>query len=208
MPYKQSYKSSSRFFGLKNKRLGVVIAVVTLVIITAGIGLHYKKAADDQSVAQATRQSTATAAKPLSAAKSQAASSEITTSGSGATHDSVGGSSSSDKSSTTSVDPATPLKAPYGEFVSAHILPSGGEKQPQYSICRTTPGASCSIIFTQGDSVKSLPTKTADSEGAASWDKWIPSELGLTSGSWTITAKATLGTQNSQTTDETKMVLN
>jgi hypothetical protein len=104
----------------------------------------------------------------------------------------------------TGVDANTQLLAPSGTFAnvySAHITEQMG------STCNTTPGATCQIFFTSGSTTKSLPEKTADSGGAVYW-AWRPndSNVGLTEGTWHITAKATLGTQV-KTTDNGSLEL-
>ena len=62
----------------------------------------------------------------------------------------------------------------------------------------------CTIEFTNGTNTKSLPVKTVDANGNASWD-WRLQDIGLTAGSWTITAIASNGTLTSQSSDPLKL---
>lgn len=93
------------------------------------------------------------------------------------------------------------LAAPSGTFVSNHSPSlSDTSRSQETSVCITTPGASCSIQFTYNGTTKTLDAKTADTNGAASWD-WTPGSLGLTQGSWTIKATATQGTTTKSSQD-------
>jgi hypothetical protein len=101
---------------------------------------------------------------------------------------------------------STTLAAPSGTFVSNHSPSlSDASRAQETSVCNTTPGASCSITFTLGNTTKTLSAKTTDDNGAASWD-WTPSSLGLTEGSWKIKATATQGGQTK--TSEDSLTLN
>lgn len=94
-------------------------------------------------------------------------------------------------------NPDTKLKEPSGPFVSNHNPNLDGNPRPAAlnSVCNTTSGASCQIIFTKGSVTKSLPAQTTDKGGATYWNGWKPQDIGLTEGEWKITAKATLGSQ-------------
>jgi hypothetical protein len=48
---------------------------------------------------------------------------------------------------------------------------------------------------------KSLGSKTTDGDGAAYWTSWKLQDVGLSEGSWSITATATLNGQSKSTTD-------
>jgi hypothetical protein len=95
---------------------------------------------------------------------------------------------------------ASSLAAPYGSFVSNHHPGLNGTPDSEQSLCNTTPGANCIIKFTKGSVVKTLPTQKVGDSGSVSWD-WDIEQAGLTSGSWKITAVATLGSQTKQTSD-------
>lgn len=92
------------------------------------------------------------------------------------------------------------LIEPTGNFVSAHHVQAS---TPVTSTCITTPGASCQINFTKDGVTKSLPAETTDAGGNAYWNNWQPQYYGLATGTWTVTAVATLGTQTLSATDAT-----
>jgi hypothetical protein len=85
------------------------------------------------------------------------------------------------------------LVAPYGDFVSNHH-PGGGNPTQEVSICNTTPGANCYIKITSSSSgqVTKLSTELVGSDGSARWD-WDANTL--TSGSWQVSAVASLNGQ-------------
>lgn len=105
-------------------------------------------------------------------------------------------SSSSDKSTdnTTPTAETKPVRAPSGEFVSNHSPNLDGSPAPNLmsSVCSTTPGIQCSIRFSKDGVTKSLPAKITDTNGAAYWT-WRLQDIGLTAGSWKITAVAKSG---------------
>jgi hypothetical protein len=110
------------------------------------------------------------------------------------------------KSSGSSTKPpsqtgTTPPKAPYGNFVSNHSPGKNGSPTYEQSACNTTPGANCTITFSKDSISKSLAIKIVDSNGSAIWS-WTPNQIGLSSGSWKITATATLNGQSASTDDQ------
>lgn len=78
---------------------------------------------------------------------------------------------------------------PEGNFVSSHRANMTSTIE---SVCTTTSGASCDISFTKDGVTKTLGRKDVNNAGAASWI-WTPASIGLTPGSWAITATAQLG---------------
>jgi hypothetical protein len=117
--------------------------------------------------------------------------------------------SSNDASQTTNDNPKAPtptdtktLTAPSGTFANLY---SADANTQMNSICNTTSGASCQVIFTKGGLSIALPAKTTDSSGVASW-AWTPQQIGLTAGKWHVTAKARLGSQT-KTTDNGSLEL-
>jgi len=96
------------------------------------------------------------------------------------------------------------LITPTGTFVSNHH-PSD-TSQTETSVCNTTTGATCQIVLTQGDLVKSLAAQTTDRGGVAYWT-WTPKEVGLSSGNWSVQAKATLGSQVKTADDAINLVI-
>ena len=94
---------------------------------------------------------------------------------------------------------------PYGSFVSNHNPTLSGTLSNEESVCNTTPGATCYIAFTQNGVTKKLPVETADSNGSVFWS-WNVGQAGFTTGSWQITAYATLNGQTVSSQD--KILLN
>ncbi|HET8669082.1 MAG TPA: hypothetical protein VFM05_00200 [Candidatus Saccharimonadales bacterium] len=91
---------------------------------------------------------------------------------------------------------STELLVPSGTFVSNHRPNLDNDPRPNtiQSVCVTTPGASCTILFKKGSTIKQLPVQTTDKEGAAYWT-WTLQDIGLAEGNWSIEAKATLHDQ-------------
>jgi hypothetical protein len=120
----------------------------------------------------------------------------------------AGSSTASSSSPTKSNSPKAPdadsktLAEPSGTFVNLYDASADTQMS---SICTTTAGAACQIIFSKGSLSIALPPKTTDTSGAASW-AWTPQQIGLTSGHWHVTAKATLGSQT-KTTDNGSLEL-
>jgi hypothetical protein len=95
------------------------------------------------------------------------------------------------------------LLDPTGNFVSAHKnVPKSASLS---SVCNTTSGAECKIVFTNGSTSKSLDPQTTDSNGSSFWNSWSPEDIGLTSGSWQVQAVATLNGQSKTSTDAMKL---
>ena len=95
------------------------------------------------------------------------------------------------------------LVAPSGTFVSNHrpsLSGAGGVPSGEQSVCNTTPGANCTITFTNGGIIKTLAAQVVSSGGFTSWT-WDVKQAGLTQGSWQITATATLNGQSQSTND-------
>lgn len=94
------------------------------------------------------------------------------------------------------------LVEPSGTFVSNHSPNISGAPLPNklQSTCSTTPGATCYIQFTKDGITKSTAKQTVDSGGGAYWS-WTLNELGLTEGSWSVEAIATLGDQTKTSKD-------
>lgn len=95
-----------------------------------------------------------------------------------------------------------PPKKPTGTFVSNHHPNLSGRPAPNeiQSTCETSAGVQCQIIFTKDGVTKSLPAQTTDRGGAAYWT-WKLQDIGLTEGSWKVTAKATNGSQSATADD-------
>lgn len=125
--------------------------------------------------------------------------------------------STSDTGSTQSTTPTSPtgtqqkeggstsatLLMPSGTFVSNH---RANLSSTESSVCTTTPGASCKIVFTNGSLTKELPTQATDAGGSTYWD-WKLQDIGLTAGSWHVQAVATLNGQTKTADDATSLVV-
>ncbi len=103
-------------------------------------------------------------------------------------------------------DSGLPLVQPFGTFVSNHRPGQDGSNNDEQSACNTTPGAKCYIQFTNLSSnvTTKLPAQTVGSDGSTIWS-WNVSNAGLTSGSWRITAVASLNGQTKSATDTTNL---
>lgn len=93
------------------------------------------------------------------------------------------------------------LKEPRGNFVSIHSVSANTKLE---STCVTSPGAKCKIILTRGSVIKELNEMTTDQNGYTAWI-WAPSEIGISSGSWTVKAVATANNQTKEATDATPL---
>ncbi len=106
------------------------------------------------------------------------------------------------QNTTTDASDNTPATQPSGNFVSnyAPSLSATGAKEQIQSVCNTTPGAACTISFTNGTTTKSLEKRVTDKGGSVYWT-WALKDIGLSTGSWKITATAELNNQKTVTTD-------
>ena len=113
-----------------------------------------------------------------------------------------------DKHSPSEGTTSTLLVAPTGNFVSNHHPNLSGSPAPNLiaSSCTTTPGATCQIFFTQGQTTKSLPAEATDAGGSAFWN-WKLQDYGIGTGTWTIRAVVTLGTQTKSASDSQALVV-
>lgn len=94
-------------------------------------------------------------------------------------------------------------KTPYGSFVSSHSV---NLNDSELSTCLTSAGAKCSVTFTKDGVTKTLDQKTTDTDGAAYWT-WKPQDLGLTAGSWQISATAQTNGKSATTIDGRNLVI-
>lgn len=99
-------------------------------------------------------------------------------------------------------------RSPVGVFASNHRPNISGSPSPSVlsSTCSTSPGAFCYIEFTNGTIKKSLPQKQVDQNGNTSWD-WDIKDIGLTSGTWKVTAIAVNGSMQVKTQDPMDLVV-
>ncbi|HSX36462.1 MAG TPA: hypothetical protein VLH84_06035 [Patescibacteria group bacterium] len=192
MVYNRSQPAARKRPSHRPKKLVVVAVLVSLAGIVAILELtntthwfHHKSAKFTPSpTANANTKGAGAVSQPGDGSSSSSNSSSQTTTG-------------TSKDQQSGVDPNTPLQAPTGVFVSSHHVDPGSSMQ---SVCNTTSGAKCSISFTKDGVTKSLAAQTTDAGGSTYWP-WQPKDIGLTPGSWTITATATLGSQTKTASD-------
>lgn len=174
-----------------NKKISILIVLVIIAIGSAG--LYY-------FLNQKTNSSPTTPSAPSSgsaATKEKDASSST----------SIGNSKDQDTDSTTpQIDSSVTPQVPVGTFVSNHHPNLDGQPAPNTieSTCTTTAGATCTITFTNESTTLSLPAQKTDQDGNTTWT-WKLQEIGLTEGSWTVTATATNGTKSTFSTDPMKL---
>ena len=98
------------------------------------------------------------------------------------------------------------LSIPYGTFVSNHAptISGAGNRSSEESVCITSPGVECIISFSLNGVTRSLPAQKTDNSGSAYWT-WDISSAGLTVGSWSISATATLNGQSKAAYDSLKL---
>ena len=112
-----------------------------------------------------------------------------------------------DDKSSTGGSSSVSLLAPTGDFVSNHTPGQFNSPLTEVSVCNTTPGAQCQILFTMNGITKSLPTQITDRGGATYWNNWTPASIGLTAGSWQIKAISILSGQTQTTIDGRELVI-
>ena len=104
----------------------------------------------------------------------------------------------------SAVAPASPV----GTFVSNHHPNLDGSPAPnvENSTCSTTPGVKCQIRFYRNGVTKSLPVQQTSQNGNTSWT-WKLQDIGLTQGTWSVTAVAINGDKTASSQDATKLVV-
>ena len=95
---------------------------------------------------------------------------------------------------TSSSAPAIAPDTPSGLFLNTHVLSLGGTNAPSagQSVCKTSPGATCEIRFSNDSGTHTLAAKVAGADGIAQWS-WTPADVGLTVGHWTVDIVASRG---------------
>ncbi len=166
---------------LKRKSTWFVLLLLVIIIVSLYIFRHHSNKATIPSTHavvnnQGTNQNNSVSGNPSSS--STTSNPKSTTSG----------------SSPTNTD--NTLIAPYGSFVSNH---HPGSSDQELSVCTTSPGATCYIQFTNGQSVKKLDSQTVSGDGTAYWSWNIKT---LSPGTWTISAVASFGSQIKTTNDQ------
>jgi hypothetical protein len=206
---KQKYtpKKNTRSLQRHGRRIPL-LAVILLLLIAGGIAALIVYNKPQKTVSTTLVNNAASKVAPATNTNGPAPNTVVTSPTPTPTTAVPGGMTGSSDTSTAT------LSAPTGTFVSNHgsadqpVDPTTGEA----SNCITTPGASCSIQFTQNGVSKSLSAAAAsdsakdDQNGTATWS-WTPANVGLTSGSWTVTAIATLNGQTKSTQDPTLLTV-
>lgn len=120
-----------------------------------------------------------------------------------ATSDQVPPTSNGSQKQTLPSSPQTQLITPYGTFVSNHNPGKDGSPTSEQSVCNTNPAAICYIKFTKDGITKTLQPQAADSSGVVywSWDVNNAKDIGLTAGSWQVSAIASLNGQTKSSDD-------
>lgn len=179
---------------LGRKRTYILIALAVVLLASGGYLLSRRStpggtnSAQSGAPAQVSTKGTGTNTQSADSSPSQQAtgSSTVTAKGGG----SAGG-----------------LLTPTGQFVSNHHASlSSSLTSKETSVCNTTPGASCTIQFTNGSSTKSLPSQVADTNGTTSWS-WDVNALGLSDGNWSIKAVANSNGQTKSALDPLNLVV-
>jgi hypothetical protein len=109
----------------------------------------------------------------------------------------------------TAPAPSIQPAAPTGDFVSDHHPNLGGSPAPntETSSCTTTVGVECQIRFTMNGVTKELPVQTTDGDGSTLWSNWTLQSIGLTQGSWQVTAVAINGSNEVTAQDPLQLVV-
>lgn len=177
-------------------RKKIIIAVIVVVVIFGGVTAyayvaHIGPFAKQSDSANKEKYGSADT-KPTTDLPKGTNSTEKSSNPDGATNskDTTGTSAAQPNNSLTASEIVTPV----GTFVSNHEPNLSGSPAPNLivSTCRTSPGVTCAITFTQNGITKSLPAKITDSNGNADWT-WKLQDIGLTIGDWSITAVAKSG---------------
>lgn len=189
---KQTPFLKSRAFRISLATALVVALVVGALEITGVTHLFHKKYAATHTVTAGQ----ATKGEPTSSANVPGSSSSGTGSDNNSTE--PGDNKGSVNSGSSGAAPMTPS----GNFVSNHHPNLSGSPAPslEQSVCNTTTGATCQITFTKDGITKSLDSTPTDRGGAAYWS-WDIKSLGLSVGSWKVTATTTLNGQTATASD-------
>ncbi|HKU19074.1 MAG TPA: hypothetical protein VJP80_07465 [Candidatus Saccharimonadales bacterium] len=184
--------------------VALVALVVVMVALEATNTTHlFHSAPVAKTATIPTTQQSPSSSKDKSSSSSSSSSSNSTT-------DNVAGSANKGDGDTGNGTPTTqsgdPPETPSGTFISNHTPSLSGSPYPsqEQSVCNTTPGASCQIVFTKDDLTRSLPTQTTNSDGSALWT-WDVNAAGFTEGTWNATVTATLNGKTATATDTLKV---
>lgn len=190
-----TYRSNNFWRRLMRKRMLIILLALVLIL---AVWWYLERPSHKTTLTIPTSSST-TGVQPSGASQSKNQSATNSS-----TSPSLPTKSSNIASTTTNTN--QPLIDPWGNFVSNHKPGQDGSGTAETSVCNTTPGASCYIKFTNGSLTRTLDTKTADINGSIIWN-WDVSSAGFTSGSWHISAVASLGDQTKTVNDSQALVI-
>jgi len=178
---------------IKNKKKVYILIAAAIILVGAGIGAYLYFAHKNTPHSFTTK----TGSKITSDPNVPGGSSK-TSENQGLSTDKDDKPTSNPPKPSSDVKPATPV----GTFVSNHHPNLGGDPAPNSlsSTCTTTPGVSCKIQFTRNGITKELPLKTTNSSGNVDW-YWTLQEVGLTQGTWQVTAVAVNGNSTTSSND-------
>lgn len=184
----------------------IILAFIVLLLVAGGIYFFLIRQDTQPITSGVIKASSPTASKSSSSANNQSSAAIDSTASTNST--SSAASTKALAGSSTAPSDGSLDSPPTGTFVSDHSPNLDGSPHPssEESACNTAPGASCYIQFTKNGIVKTLPTKTADSNGSVIWD-WDVKLAGFTTGNWQINAVASLNGQTQTATDNMPLVV-
>lgn len=185
---------------IKKQKIIIFTTVgILFLAVVAGVVI-WRASASSKSQTSQTTASDSTKGETSTTDSSSAVSSSSTTNS-----NDESGAGVVDKNGDATVQTTAYVAPPTGTFVSNHHVSLSDSSQLNVqSDCTTTPGITCKITFTNGSVTKSLTAKTTDAGGAAYWS-WNVKDLGLTVGSWQVSAVAATGSQTQTSTDAMRL---
>jgi hypothetical protein len=174
-----------------NKKYSILIILAIIVLVSAGIFYYVNQKNNNTPITPPAPSGGSAATKEKDASSST----------------SIGSSKDQNTDSTTpEIDSGVTPQTPVGTFVSNHHPNLDGQPAPNTieSTCTTTAGATCTLTFTNEATSLSLPAQKTDQNGNTTWT-WKLQDIGLTAGSWTVTATAQNGTKSAFSTDPMKL---
>jgi hypothetical protein len=178
---------SYKFKKITKRNMSISLAALLLVIVV-GIYAQHRSRLENPIVPST---------DPLASTQKSAAS--------GSNNANQQAQNTNEPSQNTTAQSGPPPLTPYGNFVSNHH-PGGNTPTAEASTCNTSAGAVCLLQFTNGSQIKKLDPRTTNANGAAIW-YWDVKTAGLSAGSWTITAIATLNGQTKTADDVQPLVV-
>ena len=191
---------STKYTKNKNKQSLWLVAATVVAVIAIVIGIAWWRFVYQQPQKTASNSGSTSSNQHVPGGEQNGGN---TTAGSGGSKDSDSNMPGS------SLDPSIKPASPTGQFVSNHSPNLSGHPAPntETSTCTTTPGAYCKIQFASAGIVKSLPLQKTDANGDVVWTSWSLASIGLTQGTWTVTAVAVNGSNSVTTQDATSLTV-